>query len=159
MQGSSSLLEPATFRAYLRSTTILVHRSSSMFPTMTSQKKWNLIQFHHGQLRHLHQKGLFNPFTNSTDNRDNKNWKNVVLSQKPPRFDSHSSGEESLCEKETEGHLPPGTRNVKNYISKNLRPTLKWKTNSQPWWSGHHIPPRLHLRTRWSHTWKREQPT
>lgn len=91
-----------------------------MSPEMASQKnkafgyhfhlKW--IPFHCGQLKHLHQKGLFNPF--SIDRQDNKNWKNAVLSQKLPRFDSHSPGEESLGEKETEGHLPPTTANVNN---------------------------------------------
>lgn len=111
-RGSSSLLEPVTFRAHLRSTTVLVHRSSFTPPKMASQKKKNLIQFHHGQFRSLHQKGLFNPFSISIDRR--KNWKNTVLSQELPRFDSHSPEEESLGEKETEGHLPPATGNVKN---------------------------------------------
>lgn len=85
-----------------------------MSPKMASQKKQNLIQFRHGQLKHLHQKGLSNPFSISMDRQDNKNWKNAVLSQKLHRFDSHSPGEESLGDKKTEGHLPPTTGNVKN---------------------------------------------
>lgn len=49
--------------------------------------------------RHLHQKGLFNPFSISIDRRDKKNWKNTVLSQKLPIFDSHSPEEKCLGEK------------------------------------------------------------
>lgn len=67
-----------------------------------------------------------------------KNWKNTVLSQKLPRFDFHPPGEERLGEKKSEGHLPPATGNVKNQNSQHLRKTKKWKTNSQPCWSGHH---------------------
>lgn len=87
-----------------------------------------------------------------------KNWKNTVLSQKLPRFDFHPPGEERLGEKKSEAICLLLQEMLK------IRTPSTWGKQRNGKQTLNHaglviIPPRLHLRTRWSCTWKKKQPT